>query len=219
MEDLRIAFKLFFNESQNSLFPVFISIVDIPLFTEANYTDITWSRDNVSVGFIILYCEFFLHKVLSDQGFGISNLLTFVFTNNHLSFVESFFVALLFSQSEGFFVILTFNLHFLAYSKSSQVSVCRNINNFDRVKSDHIFGDMILLSQGFLISQIRNSHPIVRGVTGNTSNNTCTLFHADCHHGDCVDSFVDGKRSFQRKSHYFLTQKFINYLYYFLLFS
>ena len=53
-ENIRVTFELFLNMGLDSLLPIFISIVYEPLFAVTNNTGISWSRDHISIGFIVL---------------------------------------------------------------------------------------------------------------------------------------------------------------------
>jgi hypothetical protein len=152
MQYLGVTFKLFLYECHHSLFPIFISIVNIPLFAETYNADITWSWDNIAIRFIILNSQFLIDKIIFDKRFCISDFLSFVFSDCHFTFVKTFFVALLFCQCQSLFIILTFYFHFLAYSKSSQITISWDINNLNRLQSNHFLGYVIFLSECFLIS-------------------------------------------------------------------
>ena len=96
IQNIRITSELFLHKIQHTLLPVLISIVNIPLFTEADNAGITGSGDDISVRLVVLYCKFFIDEIVFDEGFGIGYFLAFIFADDHLSFVETFFVALLF---------------------------------------------------------------------------------------------------------------------------
>lgn len=96
IQNIWITSELFLYKIQHTLLPVLISIVNVPLFTEADNAGITGSRHYISVRLVVLYCKFFIDEVVFDEGFGIGYFLAFVFADDHFSFVKAFFVALLF---------------------------------------------------------------------------------------------------------------------------
>jgi|LakMenEpi03Aug12_release.lakeMendotaPanAssembly.Ray.scaffolds.fasta_scaffold889515_1 hypothetical protein len=152
MQYLGITFKLFLYERHHSLFPIFISIVNIPLFAETYNADITWSWDNITIRFIILNGQFLINKIVLNKRFCIINFLTFVFSNYHFTFMETFLVTLLFCQCQSIFIILTFYFHFLTNSKCSQITISWDVNNLNRLQCNHFLCYVIFLSECFLIS-------------------------------------------------------------------
>ena len=92
---------------QYSLFPVFVSIVDVPLFTEADHADVARPRDHVSSRFVVDQSMTIINQFLSDQIFGLSYLGSFEVTNNHCSLMEAFLIGFILSLLEQLLVILT----------------------------------------------------------------------------------------------------------------
>ena len=159
-----------------------------------------------------------IDQLFSDQIFSICDLISFIISNQHSSFMKTFLVALILGLIQQNSVILTLDLQIFTDFQSRQVSVSWNVNDFDWFNVDHFFSQTILLSQWGLLSQIRNGHPIIGGITWNASNNTSTLVHANCHHWECIDFLSDCQWSSQRETHHIRTFKFANNLN-FLIFS
>lgn len=133
--------------------------------------------------------------------------------------MESFFVALLFSFIQHLSIILTFYFHHLANFQGSKISVCWDINYLHWFNIDHLLCYVVFLSKGFFVSQIWNCHPIIGGITWDTSNDSCTFFHADSHHGKCVNLLIHCQWSSNWKSQNLLSFECANYLNFLVLFG
>jgi hypothetical protein len=110
MKSLTIAFEIFFNMVKDSLFPILISIVEIPLVAIAHHTNVTWSWNYVSSRLVVDKSICSIYELLSYQTFGLCNFYSFEVTNQHHSFMESFFVWLVFCLLQKLLIILTLNL-------------------------------------------------------------------------------------------------------------
>ena len=122
MKSFTVALEIFLNMVKHSLFPILISIVEIPLDAIAYHTNITWSWDYVSSRLVVNESISSIDELLSDQTFGICNFGSFEVTNQHHSFMESFFVWLVFSLQQKLLIILTLDLQILAKSYSYPIS-------------------------------------------------------------------------------------------------
>jgi hypothetical protein len=124
--------------------------------------------------------------------------------------MKTFFVTLLFSFIQHLSVILTFNFHYFANFKSRKISISWNINDLYWFDVHHLLSYVVFVSQCLFVSQVRNCHPIIRRITRNASNNTCSLFHANCHHGKSIYFLIDSQWSSYRKTKNFFSLKFAN---------
>ena len=194
---------------QNSFFPVFVSIIDVPLIARFDNADISWTRYDVAVGFVVNQSFSFIYHLFFDHILCISHFWACKIADQHHSFEKSFLIGFVFGLSQQFFIVLTFDFHLLTEGDSSQIAM-RSLDQRNRFRSHHFFSNSEFLSQSFFVSQILSGHPIVRWVTGNTSYNTCSFFHGDGHHRQGIDSLVDGMRSLQRQTHQVSSHNFVN---------
>jgi len=147
---------------KHSLFPVFISIVQIPLVAHGHNAFISRTRYNSSTRFVIQSCFTSLDHFLSDQIFSLSNLFSFECSDKHSSLVETFLVGLVFSLIKKNSIILTLNFKLLAKCDCSQISISRGIDQWNRLDCHHFLSNTILFSKSFFVSKITSRHPIVR---------------------------------------------------------
>lgn len=199
MKSFTVAFEVFLNMIEHSLFPILVSIVEIPLIAVAYNANIAWSRDHVSSRLVINKSISSVNQFFSNQTLGLSNFSSFKITNQHYTFMETFLISFVFCLLQKLFVILALYLQSLAKSDSCLITNW-SLNERDRLSSNHLFCNSILLTESLLISEIASSHPIIRGITRHTCNNSCSFFHWDGHHRKSINSLVYSVRSTQRQT-------------------
>lgn len=182
VENFTVTFKLGLYIIKDFLLPFFMTIVNIPLLAISNYTFVTSSWNNLSSWFKIFQSMTWFNQIFSNESFSLSYFETFIISNKHSSFMETFFIAFLFCLIQKNSIVLTFNFQILAYFQSWQITISWNVNNLDWLNVDHFLSQTIFLSHRSFLSQIWNSHPIIRWVTWNTSNNSCAFIHTNSHH-------------------------------------
>jgi hypothetical protein len=96
----------FINEINDWLFPVFISVFKEPLITESHNTNITRSRNNFLLGFIVNFCLTIINHLLSDSILHVCHLRPFKLTNDKHSFIKSIKINLFLS----FFKLLSIGM-------------------------------------------------------------------------------------------------------------
>ncbi len=195
MKDFTICFECLFNMIENSFLPVLISIVDVPLIAEANNAGIPASWNNISSRLVVYQGITPIYQLFSHQAFCIQYFTSFVVTDNHDSLVETFLVWLILCLLKELLIVLTFYFVLFAQSNSNQITVSWCLDERNGLQVHHLFSNVVLLPQCFFVSQVRGSHPIIRGITRNTCYNSSTFFHRDSHHGKDIDNLMHCIRS------------------------
>ena len=202
---------------QHFFLPIFISIIEIPLITTFDDTNISWSWKNMTSWFIINDSITAIDHFFLDHIFSINYFRSFEIAKQHNSFMKTFLVCLVFCFCQELFIVLTLDFHLLAKSDCCQVSM-RSFNQRNWISRNHFFRNFEFLSQGFFLPQISCSHPIIWRIARNTCNNSCSFFHWDSHHGKSVNFLVNSKRSCQREPNQFFSFEGINNIDFFILF-
>ncbi len=198
VENFTVTFELGLYIVKDFLLPLFMTIVNVPLLAISNYTFITSSWNNLSSWFKIFQSMTWFNQIFSNKIFSLSYFETFVISNKHSSFMETFFITFLFSLIQQNSIVLTFNFQILAYFQGWQITISWNVNNLNRLNVNHFLSQSIFLSHRSFLSQIWNSHPIVRWVTWNASNNSCTFIHTNSHHWKRINFLSYSQWSSQR---------------------
>lgn len=196
-----------------------MTVVNIPLIAIRNNTLVSGSWNYLSSRFIIFKSRTSVDQLFSNEIFSISYFLTFVISNYHCSFMESFFITLIFSLVQKYSIILTLNFEIFANFQSWKISISWDIYDLYRIQIDHFLSNSIFLSHWCFFSQIWNCHPIIRRITGYASYNTCSFIHTNSHHWKSVNFLMNSQRSPQSNSHHISSFQFTNDLKFFVLFS
>lgn len=114
VKSLTIAFELRLHIIEDLFLPLFMTVVNVPLFAISNHTFISRSGNNLSSRFEILQSVIRIYQLFSDQVLSVCYFCSLVISNDHSSFVKSFFVTLFFSLIQQSTIILTFNLQVFA---------------------------------------------------------------------------------------------------------
>ena len=96
MKSLTVTFELSFNIIQYFFLPFFITIIDVPLIAIWNDTLITRSWNDFGTWLIIFESQSIINHLFLDQIFSLWYFYAFIITNNHYTFMETFFITFLF---------------------------------------------------------------------------------------------------------------------------
>lgn len=91
--------------------------------------------------------------------------------------MESLLVSLILGLLQQLLIVLTLDLVLFAQSDGSEITISRSVNEWNRLKVDHFFSDSVLVSEGLLVAQVGSGHPIIRSITWDACDHTCSLLH------------------------------------------
>ena len=203
---------------KHSLLPILIGVVDVPLLAEADDADIAGTRHHVASRFVVEQRVTVVDEFLSDEVLGLCDFGALEVADDHGALVEALLVGLVLGLLQQFLVVLRLDLQLLAEGDRSEVSVGGRMDQFNRLQIHHLFGDAVLLAEGFFVPEVAGGHPIIGGVAGDAGDDSGSFLHGDGHHGQDVDSLVDCVGGGEGKAHQFLALEDIDYLHFFVLF-
>mmetsp|Transcript_24877 Transcript_24877/g.28398 ORF Transcript_24877/g.28398 Transcript_24877/m.28398 type:complete len:231 (+) Transcript_24877:159-851(+) len=189
--------------------PRFLSIIEIPLVTKGDDTNVTRACNNLRFGLRIRMSKALLNHSLLDESFGVLNFLASKLANSENTFIEALVITLVFGKNQFILVVLTLDLVFFTSVYSCHLTPSRYLDDGNGFKINHFFCDSVFLSESFLLLEISKSSQIVGGIAGDTGDNSGGLFHRDGHHRKRIYNIIFGQGSIKREPHKLVTFDFL----------